>query len=130
MFRTRQPRTFRRTVTQRVLAVVMFFIGFAAVVTLGMPSDVIDVVPTGEPPASSIGSQSAAEQRLERMIENGKCWTEEGPKGVIPGHAWFQRGSDGLTYGSSDFAFAVVFGDDGEMGTGDEADGRVSAFCL
>jgi hypothetical protein len=71
---------------------------------------------------------TSVQVRLDRMTRSGACWT--GP-GVHPHahHAFFVTPTSGLHYGPSGPAFAIVFGPDGVPGSGDEASGRVSAFC-
>ena len=70
-------------------------------------------------------------QKALDLIEKHGCWTgaHPAPEGQIPGHAIVSTRKGMPHMASADKGFAIWLGPDGEARTGDEAKGKVYAFC-
>jgi hypothetical protein len=78
----------------------------------------------------AITTTTPVEDAAADLIAAHGCKVEGYGSKVIPGHAVVTLPGQDPRYMGSGRAFRIVFGDDGVMGTGDEAPGRVHAFCL
>jgi hypothetical protein len=77
----------------------------------------------------AITEHTPARDAAADLIAAHGCKVEGYGQRLIPGHAVVTLPGGMPGYVSSDLAFGIVFGADGQMGSGDETPGTVQAWC-